>query len=112
MTAFEGEGLAPQASLEKTYKVITKLVPQVPSSHRGGTQKIEFLRNAVVEQPWSTEPLSRIATHQLSFQLLYGELEAALHLDKDSMLAMLRDRVTKRSQTRDDNEVPGILYEG
>ena len=58
----------------KLYKIITKLSLQVPPSHRGNAHKIQFLRNAVVGCEWATEPLSRIATHNLSFQQLYGEL--------------------------------------
>ena len=62
----EGEALA------KVYKIITKLSAQVPPSHWGNAHKIEFLRNAVVGCEWAAEPLSRIATHNLSFQQLYG----------------------------------------
>lgn len=110
MSSFAAEGLEPAASLEKTYKLITKLAPQVPRSHRGDAHKVEFLRNAVVGNSWATEPLSRIATHGLSFQQLYGELEAALHLDREAKLATIRDGATRRSDR--DEEVPGILYEG
>ncbi|GAB0493903.1 hypothetical protein MMPV_005190 [Pyropia vietnamensis] len=54
--------------------------------------KVEFLRNAVVGNSWATEPLSRIATHCLTFQQLYGELEAALHLHNEACLAVKRMR--------------------
>ncbi len=88
----EGEALA------KVYKIISKLAQQVPNSHRGNAHKIEFLRNAVVKCDWATEPLSRIATHNLSFQQLYGELEAAHQLDKEAKLAVLRDKLCQLDQ--------------
>jgi len=108
LAKFVEEGTEISAALEKTYKVITKLAPQVPRSHQGEAHKVEFLRKAVIGYPWATEPLSRIATHDLTFQMLYGELESALHLEKESQLARIRDKV---STTRVKEEVPGVLYQ-
>ena len=92
--------------------MITKLSRQGPASHRGDAHKVEFLRNAVVGSGWSHEPLSRVATHGLSFQQLYGELEAALQLQKEAKQAMLRDAATKTKDLGYDDEVPGILFAG
>eukprot|EP00170_Pyropia_yezoensis_P002171 contig_9156_g2175 len=36
------DGLTEAAALEKTYKMITKLAPQVPRSHQGDAHKVEF----------------------------------------------------------------------
>ena len=94
LAKFVNEGLELSAALEKTYKVIMKLAPQVPLSHRGETHKVEFLRNAAVGYDWATEPLSRIATHNLTFQGLYGELDSALHLDKEGKIARVRDKAS------------------
>lgn len=69
----EGEALA------KVCKIIIKLSPQVPASHLGYAHKIEFLRNAFVGREWATEPLSRIATHNLSFEPLYGNLKPPIN---------------------------------
>lgn len=60
-------------ALAKVYKLILKLSRQVPASHRGDAHRIEFLRRAVIGYNWSREPLSRVATNDLSFQELYGE---------------------------------------
>ena len=101
-------------ALTKVYKIITKLAPQVPMSHRGGAHKIEFLRNAVIGCEWATEPLSRISTHGLTFQQLYGELEAAHQMSKEARLAILRDNVRSRSLKPDEDEskFSGIKFSG
>ena len=89
-------------ALGNLYKVITKLSPQAPKSHRGDVHKVELLQNAVVGDEWATEPLSRIATGNLTFLQPYGELEAEL--------TKLREIVTKTSYQ--DVIVQGTLYAG
>lgn len=42
--------------------------------------KTEFLRNSTVGYAWATDPLSRVDTHGLTFQQLYGDLDAELHI--------------------------------
>eukprot|EP00171_Calliarthron_tuberculosum_P022660 IDg22660t1 len=61
LSKYTSEGLDDLAALERVYKLITKLSPQVPMSHRSEAHKIEFLRNSTVGTPWATEPLSRVA---------------------------------------------------
>lgn len=111
LSSFVKDGTDVTAALEKTYKTISKLAPQVPRSHHGESYKVEFLRNAVVGNAWATEPLSRIATHRLTFQQLYGELEAALHLHNEARMAVMRDEVA-RGPTPAEDKVPGILFAG
>ena len=48
LSKFVTEGPHELAALEKAYKLIAELSPQVPVSHRGETHKIEFLRNETV----------------------------------------------------------------
>lgn len=114
MGKFSGEGLDESKALEKVYKLITKLSPQVPQSHRGPAHKVEFLCNETVGLSWATEPLSRIATHSLYFQQIYGELEAALHLKNEAKVAVMRDSITNGRKKRgsDVNIVPGIMFQG
>lgn len=101
------------AALEKVYKIVTKLSSQVPPAYRGETHKIEFLRNATVGYDWATQPLSRVATHNLSFQQLYGELEFQLHLAREAKLAIVRDKISRPSSgDQDESNVPGIFYQG
>lgn len=80
-------GLQTSAALGKTYKAIKKHALQVPQSHCGKAHKVKFISRAIVGYDWATEPLSRIATQNLSFQMLYGELESAIHLSKEEQLA-------------------------
>lgn len=98
-------------ALAKVYKLILKLSRQVPASHRGDAHRIEFLRRAVIGYDWSREPLSRVATNGLTFQQLYGELEAAVHLDKDSKVATIRDRASNAVRDESD-DVVAINYDG
>ena len=65
-------------SLSKDYNLITKLSYEILASHLGDTHKIEFLCRATIGYDWSQDPLIRAATHVLTFQILHGELEAAL----------------------------------
>ena len=112
ISTFTAEGLDEAAALSKIYKVITKLSRQGPTSHRGDAHKVGFLRNAVVGSGWSHEPLSRVATHGISFQQIYGELEAALQLQKEAKQAMLRDSATKNKALGYGDDIPGILFAG
>lgn len=73
---------------------------------------MEFLQNTVVGTPWSSEPLRRVATHQLAFQQLYAELEAALQLRKESNLAMLRDRAQLGRRTIPEDGSARFVYAG
>lgn len=45
---YTADGLDELAALKKFYKLITKLSPQVPMSHRSEAHNIGFLRNATV----------------------------------------------------------------
>ncbi len=57
---------------------------------------------------------SRIATHNLDFQQLYGELEAALHLQNEAKVALMRDSATsgRRRASTHDTTVPGTMFQG
>lgn len=108
---FVNGGMEVSAALAKVYRLVLQLSRQVPTSHRGDAHRIEFLRRAVIGYPWSNEPLSRVATHKLSFQQIYGELEAALQLEKESKIATLRDKIGRsEQQTRDD--IVGVNFAG
>lgn len=85
------ESLDEGESLSKVYETITKLSLQFPRSHCENAQKIEFLCNAAIGSEWATESLSRIGTHELSFQKLYGESDAPYQLSREAKSAVLWD---------------------
>lgn len=62
--------------------------------------------------PCSSEPLNRVAKHNLTFQQLYSELEAALPVDKEKKLALLRDRAHLGNKSVNADNTSGILYTG
>eukprot|EP00170_Pyropia_yezoensis_P001506 contig_6593_g1510 len=90
------------AALEKTYKTIRKLAPQVPRSHHCESYEVEFLGNAIVSSTWATVPLSLIETHRLTFQQQYGELEAVIHLSNEARLDVMRDEVANGPRMPED----------
>lgn len=53
-----------------------------------------YARNVTVGYSSSQEPISHIHTHEISFQMLYGELEVALKLEKYAKLAVARVNVS------------------
>lgn len=87
----------PSSALSKVYKDIQKLSRQVPPSNRGDAHRVEYLRRAILGQNWARESLTRVVTNALTFQQLYGELEAAVQLDKDSRLASSVERAKARA---------------
>lgn len=66
----------------------------------------------MVGYDWATEPLSRITTHSLNVQQLYGELESALSLHREARLATVHDSVTMRLNMANERELPDIFYQG
>eukprot|EP00171_Calliarthron_tuberculosum_P002786 IDg2786t1 len=67
--------------------------------------------------PWAVPGLRNLLVASLhtglSFQQLYGELEAALHLAREANLANLRDKASgsSRSVAIEDSQVSGILFQ-
>ena len=112
VSSYITQGVESSAALSKIHKSVIKLSRQAPRSHQGDAHKVEFLCNAIVGMPWSNEPLSRVATHNLTFQKLYAELEAALQLDKEAALANLRDSAEQRRRSPVPENTTGVLYTG
>ena len=67
VTTFVAQGIEISEALSKVYRSFIKLSGQAPRSHQGDALKVDVLRNAVVRTPYSSEPLSRVTTHQLTF---------------------------------------------
>lgn len=100
-------------SLAHVYKLIIKLSRQALITYRSDAYRVEFLSSAVAGYDWDKEPMVRIATHELNFQRLYGELEAQLKLNKEAKIAKIRDEIFTRN--RDslfgyENDVAIILF--
>ena len=111
LNTFEAEGMEESPALAKLYCMVTNISPGAPSSHRGDAHNPEFLCIAVLGLTWSREPFIRVATHNLSIQQLYGALEAALQVEKETKNAALIDFMKRsRSQKfRHDEEIPIIF---
>lgn len=90
-------------ALEMFSERILNLSRQVPVSHRGEAQKIEFLRGAVIGHLWAKELLSRVVTAGISFQQFFAELEITVQLEPESA-ATAASPVTS-------SVVPSIIYE-
>lgn len=69
-------------ALSELNRLIINLSFQVPIPHRADADKIYFLHNATVWYSWSQDPLSRVATNDLSFKMKNFELERLIKLSK------------------------------
>lgn len=78
------------AVLFNVHATIAQLAPQLPTTHRGDSHKVDVLRAAVVGTSWAIEPMSRIATGQLGFQQLFNELIASLQRHAETLAANAR----------------------
>ncbi len=111
---FVKEGMDELNALEKVYKLIVKLSPQVSVSHRGEAHKIELLRKATVVHGWYRETLNRVNTNLLQFQLAYGEMESTLHLEREGKTAIVRDKASFGVDIigNESSSTPKICYQG
>lgn len=107
MSALVAAGQTQGAALAATYRLIMKMSPQVPISHRSDHHKVDWLRCAVVGYHWATEPLSRVATLGLTFQQLYGELESSLKPHTEAAEAAVRDGAIRQRAV--STAVPRIM---
>lgn len=85
-------------TLEKVCKLIKKLSLQGFAVTKREAHRVEFLRNASGRYAWATQPLSRVAIYGMTFQQTYGDLEAALHLDREAKPAVILDKARKTSR--------------
>lgn len=94
--------------LSTIQKTILRLSPQCSISHRGDAYKIEFLKAATVLCKRAKRPLFYVATHQSSYQQLYGGLESALKLYTE---ANLEKNLQKGSLCRCSNQKKRLCRE-
>lgn len=98
-------------ALSKVYRQILQLSRRVPPSHHGDAHRIEFIRQVVIGYPWAHKPLFRVATHELTFQQLFGELEAALQLHTEAQIVSLRVEAARGALNQSGKDAP-INYSG
>lgn len=108
LTQYLNDSTDTAAALAKVCKHILSMSRQVSIIHRGDAHKIDFLRVAVVGNPWAKEALSSVATAEITFQQLYEELEIAFQLERESLPASRTNPV----QSLPANTVPSIKYTG
>jgi len=92
-----GKGMTVNLALVKVYERVSRRSRMVLAADQGDEHRIAFLRGVVIGYTWAAEPLSRIATHNLSFQQLYAELSSSLSLSWESANAVARDRILSGS---------------
>lgn len=91
MSTLRAQGKREMDALASVHATIVRLAPQLPPTHRGDAHKVDVLWAAVVGTVWAIEPMSRIATSQLTYQQLYNELVASLQLHVETLAASARD---------------------
>jgi len=83
----------------------------VPAAYQGVEHRVALLRGAVIWYTWDAEPLSRIKTHNFSFQQLYAELCSSLSLRRESANFVARDCILSRSGSVADDSAD-ITFQG
>jgi len=78
VTYLVGKGMTFDLALVEVHKRVSSRSRMVPSAYQGEEHRVAFLRGAVIGYTWAAKPLSRIATHNMSFQQLYAELPSSL----------------------------------
>lgn len=112
MKACEAKGMSVEQAFTSTYQKVLTGSKLLPPSHSDEVFRVEYLRDAVVGYDWTTEPLSRVSTHKLGFQKLYGELQAALFEHQEAELARLRDAALGIATQADVEREVGTDYQG
>ncbi len=104
-------------ALEKVHQTICKLYLQAPEAYRNETHKIEYLRHAVIGMTWAKEPLSRLASLNLSYQEFYSQLEASIQQERDEKKYLAVDKanahITGQEATSSEElkqAIPGVLF--
>jgi len=110
MRSFVVKGMKLGDALTETYRVILKLSTMTPPAFVGESYRVSYLRGAVIGYPWATGPLSRISTHNLSFLMLFNELQSSLHLHEEAQRAVLRDNAALGMCI--DAKEPRVMYQG
>jgi len=111
MSDFVAKGLSEADALEETYKLVARVSKMVPLAFNGDTHRSNILQSAVIGYSWAMHPLSRMDTHTISLQDVYGELNAALSPQQDSASTMACDRAPASSSAGVDTG-PSVLYGG
>jgi len=110
MRSFVVKGMKIGDALTETYRVILKLSKMAPPAFVGEYYRVSYLRDAVIGYPWATEPLSRMSKHNVSFLMLFNELQSALHLHEEAQRAVLRDNAAFGMGI--DAKEPRVMYQG
>ena len=88
---------------------IANRTPQCPPCFRSESHKVDFLKQAVLEQPWAREVLIRIKANT-QFQPLYTELANALQLHQEVLQKSGKTTSHSRNGSTSDIQKPFIYF--
>lgn len=113
VSAFVAAGMTARAALEAVRDTISRLSPQMAPIHRAEQHLVEFLRGAVVGEPWADGPIERMATEKPTFQRLFLQLDASLGLKEEGRVAVTRDAsVNEQIATATPKGTVPVMYAG
>jgi len=95
-------------ALEKVHQTICKLYLQAPAAYRNETHKTEYLRHAVIGMTWSKEPLSRLASMNLSYQEFYSQLEASIQQEREEKKFVAVDKANAHISGQEATDIAGL----
>ncbi|OSX76619.1 hypothetical protein BU14_0183s0011 [Porphyra umbilicalis] len=111
VSTFVAAGQTEKEALETVRTMIDQLSPQLAPLNRADENLVDYLRGAVVGEPWADSVVSRIATTKPSFQQLFLELDAALGLKEEGRAAVAKD-VPINSQVAATKAALPVMYAG
>jgi len=72
-----------QAALTDMISTIDSMVPQCPPAFRSDANKISFLRQALIKQPWATHAITKVDAGDVTWRQFTTDLHAALSLRRE-----------------------------
>jgi len=72
-----------QAALTDMISTIDSMVPQCPPAFRSDANKISFLRQAIIKQPWATHAVTKVDAGDVTWRQFTTDLHAALSLRRE-----------------------------
>jgi len=79
----EKELTSEQAALTDMITTIDSMVPQCPPAFRSDANKISFLRQAIIKQPWATHAVTKVDAGDVTWRQFTTDLHAALSLRRE-----------------------------
>jgi hypothetical protein len=90
------KGMSKMEALHAIWDHESRLCGKCPKAHRSESNKIAFLRTAVIGNSWASATVGRSPTSEMFFQQPYTQLESAIQLKHEEAVAKRKDNASNR----------------